>query len=76
MLPTAFATLLRVSITRSAGSVFLTLVNYQVPIWSMVFGAWILSEALPLRFFIALALILTGMAISQWFSLRKVLFGN
>lgn len=75
LVPTAFATLLRVSIIRSAGSVFMTLVNYQVPIWSMVFGAWILSEALPLRFFIALALILTGMAISQWFSLRKMLLG-
>ncbi|WP_170335081.1 DMT family transporter [Ruegeria arenilitoris] len=76
LVPTAFATLLRVSIIRSAGSVFLTLVNYQVPIWSMVFGAWILSEALPLRFYIALALILTGMAISQWFSLRKMLIGR
>lgn len=76
LVPTAFATLLRVSIIRSAGSVFLTLVNYQVPIWSMVFGAWILSEALPLRFFIALVLILTGLAISQWFSLRKLLFGR
>ncbi len=76
LVPTAFATLLRVSIIRSAGSVFLTLVNYQVPIWSMVFGAWILSEALPLRFYIALALILTGLAISQWFSLRKLLIGR
>ncbi|WP_171098391.1 DMT family transporter [Ruegeria sp. HKCCD7255] len=73
LVPTAFATSLRVSITRSAGSVFLTLVNYQVPVWSMVFGAWILSEALPLRFFGALALILTGMAISQWFSLKRML---
>ncbi|WP_170569468.1 DMT family transporter [Ruegeria atlantica] len=76
LVPTAFATLLRVSVIRSAGSVFLTLVNYQVPIWSMVFGAWILSEALPLRFYIALAMILTGLAISQWFSLRKMLFGR
>ncbi|EEE38615.1 hypothetical protein RKLH11_2458 [Rhodobacteraceae bacterium KLH11] len=76
LIPTAFATLLRVSITRSAGSVFLTLVNYQVPIWSMIFGAWILSEALPLRFYIALAMILTGLAISQWFSLRKMLVGR
>ncbi len=76
LVPTALANLLRVSITRSAGSVFLTLVNYQVPVWSMVFGAWILSEALPLRFYIALALILTGMAISQWFSLRKALIGR
>lgn len=75
LVPTAFANLLRVSITRSAGSVFLTLVNYQVPIWSMVFGALVLSEALPLRFYVALAMILTGMAISQWFSLRKQLFG-
>ncbi|SLN30172.1 DMT family transporter [Ruegeria meonggei] len=76
LVPTAFATLLRVSIIRSAGSVFLTLVNYQVPIWSMVFGAWILSEALPIRFYIALAMILTGLAISQWFSLRKMLTGR
>ncbi|WP_170438757.1 DMT family transporter [Ruegeria arenilitoris] len=75
LVPTAFATLLRVSIIRSAGSVFMTLVNYQVPVWSMIFGAWILSEALPLRFYIALALILTGMAISQWFSLRRMLLG-
>lgn len=76
LLPTALATLLRVAIIRSAGSVFMTLVNYQVPAWSMVFGAWILSEALPLRFFAALALILTGLAISQWFSLRKMLTGR
>lgn len=76
LLPTALATLLRVAIIRSAGSVFMTLVNYQVPAWSMVFGAWILSEALPLRFFAALALILTGLAISQWFSLRKMLMGT
>ncbi|WP_170404141.1 DMT family transporter [Ruegeria arenilitoris] len=75
LVPTAFATLLRVSIIRSAGSVFMTLVNYQVPVWSMIFGAWILSEALPLRFYIALALILTGLAISQWFSLRRMLLG-
>ncbi|MEX0327234.1 MAG: DMT family transporter [Ruegeria sp.] len=76
LIPTAFATLLRVSIIRSAGSIFMTLVNYQVPIWSMVFGALILSEALPLRFFIALLMILTGLAISQWFSLRKMLIGR
>jgi len=76
LIPTALANLLRVSIIRNAGSVFMTLVSYQVPIWSMIFGALVLSEALPLRFFAALALILTGMAISQWFSLRKLLIGS
>lgn len=71
--PTALAALLRVMVIRTAGSVFMTLVNYQVPVWSMVFGAFILSEVLPLRFFAALALILIGLAISQWGSLKKLI---
>lgn len=72
VVPTALAALLRVFTIRSAGAVFMTLVNYQVPVWSMVFGALVLSETLPLRFFAALALILIGVAISQWKSLRKL----
>lgn len=71
--PTALAALLRVFTIRTAGAVFMTLVNYQVPVWSMIFGAVVLSETLPLRFFAALALIMTGLAISQWGSLRKLL---
>jgi drug/metabolite transporter (DMT)-like permease len=73
LIPTAFAALLRVQTIRTAGSVFMTLVNYQVPVWSMIFGAWVLSEVLPVRFFAALALILCGLAISQWASLAKLL---
>lgn len=73
LLPTAAATLLRVRVIRSAGSVFMTLVNYQVPIVSMLFGALLLSEDLPLRFFVALVLILSGLATSQWFSLKRML---
>lgn len=71
--PTALAALIRVATIRSAGAVFMTLVNYQVPVWSMIFGAWILSEALPVRFFAALALILIGLAISQWAGLRRLI---
>ena len=73
LVPTAFAALLRVQTIRTAGSVFMTLVNYQVPVWSMIFGAWILSEVLPLRFFAALALILCGLGISQWAGLKSLL---
>ena len=75
LVPTAFAALLRVQVIRTAGSVFMTLVNFQVPIWSMLFGALVLSELLPLRFFVALALILIGLLISQWGGLRR-LFGS
>ncbi|WP_194096534.1 DMT family transporter [Marivivens aquimaris] len=72
--PTALAALLRTLVIRSAGSVFMTLVNYQVPVWSVLCGAFLLNEELPLRFFAALALILTGLCVSQWRSLRR-LFG-
>jgi drug/metabolite transporter (DMT)-like permease len=73
LVPTALAALLRVTTIRSAGAVFMTLVNYQVPVWSMILGVLVLSEVLPIRFFAALALILTGLAISQWSSLRRLM---
>ncbi|MCP1168890.1 DMT family transporter [Limimaricola litoreus] len=72
LLPTALAALIRVTVIRSAGSVFMTLVNYQVPVWSMAIGALALNEALPWRFFAALALILTGLGISQGSNLRAL----
>lgn len=65
LIPTALAALLRVQVIRSAGPSFMTLVNYQVPVWSMLFGALVLSEVLPGRFFVALALIAAGLAVSQ-----------
>ncbi len=71
--PTALAALIRVATIRSAGAVFMTLVNYQVPLWSMLFGVLVLNEVLPLRFFAALGLILIGIAISQWSNLKRLL---
>jgi drug/metabolite transporter (DMT)-like permease len=43
-----------------------------VPIWSAVFGIILLGEALSAQLFIALALILLGIGISQWRSLVLV----
>lgn len=71
VLPTALAAALRVMIVRSAGSVFMTLVNYQVPLWSVFFGAVILSEPLPGSLFIAMALIFAGLFTSQAGALRR-----
>jgi drug/metabolite transporter (DMT)-like permease len=76
LLPTALAGLLRVRVIRSAGPSFMTLVNYQVPLWAMLIGAGLLGEALPLRFFWALALILAGLAVGQWRDLRRLLEGG
>lgn len=72
-IPTALAALIRVATIRSAGAIFMTLVNYQVPLWSMVFGVLILNEVLPLRFFAALGLIMLGLLISQWAGLKRLL---
>ena len=72
LIPTAFAALIRVATIRSAGAIFMTLVNYQVPLWSMVFGVIVLNEVLPLRFFAALGLIMLGLLISQWSSLKRL----
>jgi len=72
LVPTALAALIRVVTIRTAGAVFMTLVNYQVPLWSVLFGALILSEDLPWRFFTALALILFGLAVSQWVGLKSL----
>ena len=69
LVPTGLAALLRVRVIRSAGPSFMTLVNYQVPLWSMAFGAAFLGEVLPPRFFAALALILAGLVLGQWAAL-------
>jgi drug/metabolite transporter (DMT)-like permease len=63
--PTAIATLLLVRVIKSTGPSFLSLVNYQVPVWAVVFGIIILGEPLPTSFLGALALILLGLGISQ-----------
>ncbi|MBN2905741.1 MAG: DMT family transporter [Rhodobacteraceae bacterium] len=75
LLPTAGANLLRILVIRSAGPTFMSLTNYQVPLWSVMFGALLLNEPLPPSLLTALGLILVGVALSQWGSLRR-LFGR
>ncbi|GHA55191.1 ABC transporter permease [Amylibacter ulvae] len=71
--PTALATLMLVYVINTAGPSFLSLVNYQVPIWAVIFGVLLLGEALPSQFIAALGLILIGLLISQWFTVMGIL---
>lgn len=75
LVPTAAANVLRVLVIRSAGPVFMSLTNYQVPIWSVVLGAAVLGEPLPSSLLLALLLILTGSCISQWGALNRLFRG-
>ncbi|MGR3502800.1 DMT family transporter [Pseudaestuariivita sp.] len=72
LVPTAFANVLRVVLVRSAGPVFMSLVNYLVPLWSVLLGWAVLSEPLPSSLLLALLLILAGMALSQRETLAKL----
>ncbi|MBN2760400.1 MAG: DMT family transporter [Rhodobacteraceae bacterium] len=63
--PTGLATLLLVGIIRSAGPSFLSQVNYHVPVWSVILGVVVLSEDLPGRFILALAIIIGGLVYSR-----------
>ncbi len=70
LFPTAFATIILVYVVRTAGPSFLSLVNYQVPVWAVLIGAVVLNEAVPPQLLWAMLLILTGAAIAQ-FGRRK-----
>lgn len=75
LVPTAGANLIRVLLIRSAGPVFMSLTNYQVPMWSVILGILVLGEPVHNSLFIALILILCGVGLSQYGALRR-LFGR
>ncbi len=75
LLPTALAQILLVQVIRTAGPTFMSLVNYQVPVWSVLLGVVLLAEPLPPSLLAALGLILLGVGLSQLGALRR-LFGG
>ena len=74
--PTGIAQLLLVQVIRSAGPVFMSLLNYQVPLWSLSLGILFLGEDLPPNIYWALLLILCGLALSQATALRRLFAGR
>jgi drug/metabolite transporter (DMT)-like permease len=72
LIPTALAAFLRVIVIRSAGPTFMSLVGFQVPVWAVVFGIVFLGEPVSASLFIALSLVLGGMAVNQWPALRRL----
>lgn len=65
LFPTALATVMLVYVIKAAGPPFLSLVNYQVPVWAVIIGMVVLNESLPGQFVWALTLILIGLGVSQ-----------
>ena len=65
LFPTALASVIRVRVITTAGSLFMSMVSYMVPVWSVVFGMLLLSDDLPPSLFAALGLILAGIGLAQ-----------
>lgn len=65
LFPTAFATLLVYRLMARAGPSFVAYSNYLVPIFAVLLGAAVLNETLGWNILVALALVLSGIAISR-----------
>ncbi len=63
--PTGIAGLLIIIMIKRAGAGFMALANYLVPLWAIFMGALLFHERLEPRVFLALGVILLGVAISQ-----------
>lgn len=63
--PTGLAGILIILMIQRAGAGFMALTNYITPIWAVVVGAVLFGERLGSEALIALAIILTGVAISR-----------
>lgn len=63
--PTAIGTLLLFAIIRRQGAAFLSQINFLVPVAGVGWGILILAEEIPVRAWLALALILIGVAIAR-----------
>lgn len=63
--PTGLATIIYFRVIRHAGPGFLSQINYLVPVWAVVLGITLGGESLTIYAAIALAVILSGIAISQ-----------
>ena len=64
LLPTALAAIVYMAIARRVGAAFIALVNYAVPVVAALIGL-LLGETLGLRAWIALAVILAGIAVAR-----------
>ena len=64
--PTAIATLLLFAVIDRAGPTFLSTINYMIPVVAFFTGAYILSESVEWSSIFALAIILSGIALTRF----------
>ena len=63
--PTGLGALMIIILIKRTGAGFMALANYVTPLWAMAVGALFFGERLAINVFVALALILIGVYVSQ-----------
>lgn len=69
LLATGLATVVYFYVAQHAGAGFLSLTNYFVPCVAAALGTWVAGEALGLRTWLGLAVVLSGVATAQFLQL-------
>jgi drug/metabolite transporter (DMT)-like permease len=69
---TAIATVVFLKLVATAGPSFTSFINYLIPVWALLMGVLFLGEKPGVRAVIALALILSGISLSEAGSRRPI----
>ena len=62
---TAIATIIYFQILQTSGATFISIMNYLIPIWAIIFGVIFFKEDAAWHYFIGLVIIIAGIQISQ-----------
>ena len=65
LFPTGLATIVYFAVIARAGPSFLSQINYLIPVWAVLMGIVFLKEHIDLGAFVALVVILVGIAVAQ-----------
>ena len=66
LISTGLASVLYFRLVQGPGPVFTAQVTYGVPAWAVLTAAWVLQEPIGARILLGLALILFGVALTEW----------
>ncbi len=72
--PTALATIVYFAVIARVGPSFLSQINYLIPVWAVLMGIVFLNEFIGIKEYIALAIILLGIAVAQRRNLSFITF--
>ena len=62
---TAIATIIYFQILQSSGATFISIMNYLIPVWAILFGVIFFNEAVSWNYLVGLIIVILGIQLSQ-----------